>query len=90
MSVEWKEPTKEELALLRATDIKTVDKEKLKDIRDVEIRMELPGEERMADFIRQIENPYCYRYGEYAIKVSFTDTEAGLEDRILSYIRTKM
>ena len=41
------------------------------------------------DFIRQIGNPYCYRHGKYVVKVSFTDTDVTLEDRMLSYIRSK-
>ena len=45
--------------------------------------------ERILDFIRQIGNPYCYKHGKYVVKVSFADTEATLEDRMLSYIRSK-
>ena len=49
----------------------------------------LPKRERILDFIRQIGNPYCYRHGKYVVKVSFTDTDVTLEDRMLSYIRSK-
>ena len=43
----------------------------------------------MLDFIRQIGNPYCYRHGKYVVKVSYTDTDVTLEQRMLSYIRSK-
>jgi len=74
---------------MRGVDICTVDPETLRDIRDVEIKTELPKRERILDFIRQIGNPYCYRHGKYVVKVSFTDTDVTQEERMLSYIRSK-
>lgn len=82
-------PTEQELAAMQSVDIRTVDPETLQDIRDVQINRDLPKRERMLDFLRQIKNPYCYRHGKYVVKVSFTDTDATLEDRLLSYIRSK-
>lgn len=67
----------------------TVNREALRDIRDVEINASLPKGERILDFIRQIGNPYCYRHGDYVVKISFTDTDVTLEERMLSYIRSK-
>ena len=54
-----------ELDTLSAVDIKTVDPEQLVDIRDISIHTELPREERVLDFIRQIRNPYCFRQGNH-------------------------
>ena len=70
---------------LKSVDIRTIDKEALVDIRDVNIDSELPQTERMADFIRQIKNPFCYKYGKAVIKISHADTEATLEDKLESY-----
>ena len=81
--------TAAELKNMQAADPRTVDRADLKDIRDVQVNMELPKKERILDFIRQIGNPYCYRHGDYVVKVSFADTDVILEDRMLSYIRTK-
>lgn len=67
----------------------TVDRSALKDIRDVHVNTELPKKERILDFIRQIGNPYCYRHGDYVVKVGFADTDVTLEDRMFSYIRSK-
>ena len=69
--------------------MRTVNREALRDIRDVEINASLPKGERILDFIRQIGNPYCYRHGDYVVKISFTDTDVTLEERMLSYIRSK-
>ncbi len=81
--------TQEQLAAMRNVNIRSVDPDTLRDIRDVEINTSLPKKERILDFIRQIGNPYCYKHGKYVVKVSFADTEATLEDRMLSYIRSK-
>lgn len=81
--------TCEELRAMQEVDVRTVDREALQDIRDVEINTGLPKGERILDFIRQIGNPYCYRHGDYIVKISFTDTNVTLEDRMLSYIRSK-
>ena len=81
--------TKEEIEAMKDVDIRTVDINTLRDIRDVKVNTDLPKEERVLDFIRQIGNPYCYRHGKYVVKISFTDTDVTLEQRMLSYLRTK-
>lgn len=81
--------TCEELKAMQEVDVRTVNRESLRDIRDMEINAGLPKEERILDFIRQIGNPYCYRHGDYVVKISFTDTDVTLEERMLSYIRSK-
>lgn len=77
------------LQTLQNTDIDSIDRDSLVDNRDVEVKSELPVYERMIDYIQQIGNPYCYRHGKYVVKISFTDTDVSLEDRLISYIRTK-
>ena len=81
--------TLEQIHAMRDVDVRTVDPNTLRDIRDVKVNTSLPKRERILDFIRQIGNPYCYRHGKYVVKVSFTDTDVTLEDRMLSYIRSK-
>ena len=61
--------------------------EDLIDINDVVIRTDLPREERIADFIKQIKNPYLFRCGELVVKVEFTGGEMTLADRIQQYMR---
>lgn len=81
--------TREEIEAMQNVDIRTVDPSTLRDIRDVKVNTDLPKQERILDFIRQIGNPYCYRHGKYVVKVSFIDTDVTLEERMLSYIRSK-
>ena len=79
----------EQIEAMQNVDIRTMDPTGLRDIREVKVNTDLPKRERILDFIRQIGNPYCYRHGKYVVKVSFTDTDVTLEDRMLSYIRSK-
>ena len=81
--------TREQIEEMENVDVRTVDPDTLRDIRDVKIHRELPKQERILDYIRQIGNPYCYRYGQYIVKVSFVDTDVTLEDRLIAYIRSK-
>lgn len=62
----------EQLQEMAQVDIRTVDPKELVDIESVKIRTDLPDEERVADYIRQIKNPYCYLYKGIVIKISFS------------------
>ena len=46
---------------MQSIDIRTVDPATLRDIQDVAIDRDLPKEERIRSYLRQIGNPYCYR-----------------------------
>lgn len=73
---------------LKNIDVRTVDPCTLVDIDDVNVDRKLPQEERLTDFVRQIRNPYCYKCGEAIVKISFSGTEATLEDRLEHYLNT--
>ena len=62
----------------------------LVDIRDISIHTELPREERILDFIRQIRNPYCFRHGKIVVKIGFSEAakETTMEEQFESYLRT--
>jgi len=70
---------------LKGIELMSVDRDSLVDIGDVVIDRNLPQEERIADFIRQIRNPYLYKCGKVIVKVTFADTSETLEDRLESY-----
>lgn len=76
-----------DLSALKQVDVRTVSPDKLVDINDIKINTKLPQEERIQDFIRQIGNPYCYRCGKVIVKISFSDTDATLEDRMESLLK---
>ena len=80
--------TPAQLIAMREVDVRTVDPSALKDIRDIKINTSLPAKERIQDYIRQIGNPYCYRYGKFVVKLRYADEGATLNDRLESYLRT--
>ena len=64
-------PTLEELKVMAEMDIRKVDRTKLVDIDLVKINTDLPVEERIRDYIRQIRNPYCYLSHGVVVKIGF-------------------
>ena len=60
---------------------RVIDREKLVDIRDVVINTDLPKEERIKDYIRQIKNPYCFKVGDVVVKVAFSKNGNSFEEQ---------
>lgn len=75
---------------LKETDLNTVDRSNLVDIRTVEIDTTLPKEQRMLQFLEQIKNPYCYRCGDMVVKVIFDDDAPTLEEKMVSHFKSLM
>ena len=64
---------------------KSVDE--LVDINSVSVDTDLPKEERIKQFIRQIKNPYMFKCGKFVVKASFNDNGQSLEDCIKGIIK---
>ena len=85
---EWKEHTESEQAeqekrihetyeRLKNTDIRTIDPSSVVDIRDVQVDLSLPVEERLASVVRQMSgNPFVYRCGDILVKTTFEGKES--------------
>jgi hypothetical protein len=71
---------------MRNTDVRTVDPAALVDIREVTVNTSLQKDERLLDYLEQIKNPYCFKCGKTVVKISFSDTETTLEDRLEKYL----
>ena len=76
-----------DLAALEAVDVRTVDRKALVDINDVVIDAKRPKQERIASFLEQIKNPYCYKCGNMVVKVGFSE-ESTLEDQLKTIFST--
>lgn len=76
-----------DLELLKAVDPRTVDRATLVDIRDISVKDSLPMEERMADFLEQIKNPYLCKCGDIVVQSVFADTHVTLTDRLKQYFK---
>lgn len=75
---------------MKNTDVRTVDKSSLVDLKDVVINPKASPEEKMAEYVRQIKNPYCFLCNGYAVKLEFSQSERTIEDCFLEYIDTLM
>lgn len=71
---------------MKNVDVRTVQREELTDIREVEISKTKKREGQVKDYLEQIKNPYCYRYGEYIVKIGFEDTTVTLTERLQELI----
>jgi len=71
---------------MKNVDIRTVKREELADIGEVKINKEKNREGQIRDYLEQIKNPYCYKYGEYIVKIGFEDTTVTLTDRLQELI----
>lgn len=67
---------------MKRIDVTKVNRADLIDVKDVSINRFLNQERQINDFVRQIKNPYCYKYGDYIVKIGFEDTEVTLTDRL--------
>ena len=74
------------LEQMKAVDIRTVDPDDLIDISEITICRDKPQEERITDLIKQVKNPYCFKVGKVAVKISFSDCGFTLEDRLESLL----
>lgn len=68
--------TRKELTEMSEVDIRSIDRDKLVEIKTVNVKTELPDKERMADFIEQIGNPYCYLCNGMVIKTRFAGKQS--------------
>ena len=59
----------------------------LVDIRDVSVDKSLPKEERIAAFVQQIKNPYCFRCGAFVVNAHFTPGGRTLEECLQGILR---
>lgn len=68
-------------------DPRTVDRSTLVQRSTVKIDPNASREERIADFVEQIKNPYCYLDGKTVVKISFTNNGRTIEDCVADYLR---
>ncbi len=67
---------------MKKIDVTKVNRTDLVDVKNVRINRYLKQERQINDFVSQIKNPYCYKYGDYIVKIGFEDTEVTLTDRL--------
>lgn len=75
---------------LKNLDIRTIGPDTLEYIENVKINMDLPVEERMKEFVRQIKNPYFFRCGKLIVQVEYSDTDKTINDCLKEFIESQI
>lgn len=70
----------DKLTLLQSAAAIPIDTGSLADIKDVSVDRNLSREERIAEFVRQIKDPYCFKCGEFTVIARFSEDGVSLED----------
>lgn len=71
---------------LKNVSIKDCDKNALTDILSVKIDSYKSKTEKLLDYISQVKNPYFFRLGDLAVKVTFEDGGKTLQEKFESLI----
>ena len=73
---------------MKNVDIRQVDKSQLVDLNTVHIDESLPVPMRVASFVKQVGNPYCFRVGDVAVKVKYRADGPTFQQNMESILRT--
>ena len=75
---------------LKNLDIRTIRPDTLEHIENVKINTDIPVEERMMEFVRQIKNPYFFRCGKLIVQVEYSDTDKTINDCLKEFIESQI
>ena len=71
---------------MKKVDVRTVDRAALIDMKNISVDRKLSQREQIAEFVRQIRNPYCYICEGIVVKEVFADNGKTIDDCIEKYI----
>ncbi len=79
--------SQEELQKMEQMDFEDVNPDELTDISGIEIDRTKSVSDRVADYIKEVGNPFLVKVGDYIVKISYSDCTETLNDRMMQYIR---
>lgn len=77
----------ETLKKMRDIDINTIDPATVVDAKDIVIDMNLPVQERLEEYVRQVGNPYFIKVGKVIVKMNHVDTTTTVNDCFERYMK---
>ena len=72
---------------LAGADITEQSRDTLVDISKITIRGDSP-QQRLASYMEQVKNPYCFKVGNIPVKISFSDDGPTLEDTLTRFFKS--
>jgi len=76
----------DDLDAMKNIPLDQINRDNLIDIQSITVDKALTKEERIADFIRQIGNPYCFKCGKFIVKARYADNGPSLEECLQSIL----
>ena len=81
-----KEPAWSELA---GTDIREADKKDLTDIAEIELDTSISKGQRGKYLTEKLKNPYCFKVGDIAVKLEFSQNAPALQTCLTDFLNRK-
>lgn len=78
--------TAQEIETMQRVDIGAVDVETLPDMSGARLDNTLSRAERIARLFAMVKNPYCFRYGDMAVKIEFAEDGPPLQDTLAAFL----
>ena len=75
------------LQQMKEVDINTIDPDSVTDASKINIDINLPVEERIANYIEQVKNPYFIKVGKVIVKMNFPNTDKRVNDCFERYMK---
>lgn len=76
------------ISAMKDVDIRSVDKDSLVDLDSVQIDSSQSVQERVQSFLQQIQNPYCFRIGDVAVKVNYKQDGPSFQQNFEDILRS--
>ena len=73
------------LKSLASADITSIDRAQLADIREIKVDEELPADEKIARFVDEVKNPYCFLVGDVPVRIRFKPQGRDLKNMLSNY-----
>ena len=70
---------------MQSVNLDAVDKETLVDAGGFVLDHSWPLEKQAARMLEQLKNPYCFRYGDMAIKLEFAEDGPSLQELLTGF-----
>lgn len=67
------ERIKEKIEKYKDCDLNTINPDDIPDIKSIKIDKRKPKEERILDFLTEVENPYVFKINGHLVQIRFSD-----------------
>jgi len=77
-----------DLEAMRRVDVRTVDRETLSELSDIDIKPDLPFVQKALEYLNQVKNAYCFKHGDVTLKITHSNTTTSVNDCMEGYFQT--